>query len=323
MASPVRLGLIGVGRWGKNYIRTLETLSARARLTHLATSKPENARLVSHPISVVSDWRALLTSDCDALIVASPSATHPEIVEACLAAGKPCLVEKPLCLDLPTAERICRRIQAAPVPVLVEYTQLFNVGYQTLKRTLARTGERIRLIVSEGLGPGPFRNEEPALWDWGPHDIGLCLDLLGTEPQQVAALAGPLSPGGVPEQVSLRCEFPAGVTAWMHLGFFGAEKRRTFSVITDERWYLFDDQAPERLTVADWPFARRYEAPSPAGWRPIPLPPWQPPLTNAVNYFLDAVQGGDRRLCDAELTLRITRVLAACEAAMDKSRCGG
>lgn len=316
MAGPIRLGLIGAGRWGKNFIRTLEPLSARARLTHLATSKPENAQLVGHPVTIIADWRALIAADCDAVIVASPSDTHVPIVEACLEARKPCLVEKPLCLDGPTAERLCPRIQASGVPVLVDYTQLFNLGYQTLKQQLTQNGERIRLIVSEGMGPGPFRHEEPALWDWGPHDVGLCLDLLGTEPQQVAALAGPVSPSGVPEHVSLRCEFPGGVTAWMHLGFFGTAKRRAFSVITEERWYVFDDQAPERLTVAEWPFARRYEAPPPAVRRPIPLPSWQSPLTNAVNYFLDAVQGGDRRLCDVQLTLRITRVLAACDAAM-------
>ena len=49
MAHPVRLGLIGAGRWGQVYIRTLAALTTRCTLTHLCTSKPERAHT----------WRAI------------------------------------------------------------------------------------------------------------------------------------------------------------------------------------------------------------------------------------------------------------------------
>ncbi|MBI4341319.1 MAG: Gfo/Idh/MocA family oxidoreductase [Candidatus Omnitrophica bacterium] len=316
MSRVVRFGLIGAGRWGKNYIKTLAALPQRCRLTHLATSRPENASLIGHPVEVVPDWRRLVAADCEAVIISSPSSTHAEMVDACLQARKPCIVEKPFCLDLPTAERLCARVAASKVPVLVEYTQLFHPAYQALKRRLQQTREPIRLILSEGMSLGPFRGDEAALWDWGPHEMGLCLDLLGRMPQRVEALAGPRDPKGVPEQVGLRLDFSGGTSAWIQAGYLSPYKRRNLSVFTEEQVYLFDDTASERLTVAPCRFPQRYEggAAFPLQQHPLPVESSAPPLTNAVAYFLDALNGGDRRLLDMTLTLQITQILAECEA---------
>ena len=144
--TPPRLGLIGVGRWGKVYLRTLASLSDRCRLSGLCTSNPENADGLGPSVTVTPDWRALVQSDCDAVIIATPPATHAQIVEACLEAGKPCLVEKPLCLDVATAERLHRRVQASGVPVLVDHTQLFSPAYQALREAVVRGGELIERV---------------------------------------------------------------------------------------------------------------------------------------------------------------------------------
>lgn len=316
MAKQIRFGLIGAGRWGKNYIRTLAGLSDRCRLTHLCTSHPENASLVAHPVEVLADWRKLISAQCDAVIISSPSHTHAQMAEACLDAGKPFIVEKPFFLDMPAAERVCARIEAAKLPVLVEYTQLFNPAYQALKWRLSEMREKIHLIVSEGMSLGPFRGDEPALWNWCSHDVGMCLDLLGKTPDRVEALAGPRDAKGRPEQVSVRLDFPQGAAAWIQVGYLSPQKRRQLSVFTDEQLYSFDDLAADKLTVSPFSFPKRYQGPvpSPLVREPIALSSATPPLTAAVLYFLDALQGGDRSLCEMRLTLELTRILARCEA---------
>ncbi len=45
-----------------------------------------------------------------------------------------------------------------------------------------------RAIQSVGGAQGPFRPGVPVLWDWAPHDIAMCLDLVGETP---SAVAGP------------------------------------------------------------------------------------------------------------------------------------
>ncbi len=321
MPTPVRFGLIGAGRWGRVYIRTLQSLADRCRLTHLCTRDPKNAGLVPHPIMVMSDWRGLVASDCEAVIVATPPQTHAEIVEACVAAGKPCLVEKPLCLDVETAERLHRRIQSSGVPVLVAHTYLVTPGYRMLKQTLRERGEPVRAILSEGMAFGPFRTHLSALWDWCPHDVSLCLDLLGATPQRVEALGGPCSPQGEPDMVSVRLEFPGSVAAWIHAGRLSVQKRRRFSVATDTRLYLFDDQASDTLTVAPVAFAARYTdgIPDALEWSSLNTGPEHPSMVHVVTDFLDGLAGGDRSRFGAKLALEVTRVLSACEQAIKRS----
>ena len=315
-----RIGLIGVGRWGKVYIRTLRSLRDRGTLTHLSTSRPEHAELVPHPVKIMPDWRQLVQADdCDAVIIATPPHTHAEIVEACLDVGKPCLVEKPFCLDVATAERLHQRIQASGVPVLVDHTFLFHDAYRALKHAVAAAGEPIRVIVSEGMALGPFRTHTPALWDWCPHDLSLCLDLIGHGPEQVAALGGPHGPDGAPEQLSVRLDFPSGACAWIHAGRLSPTKRRNLSVFTDTQLYRFDDLAAEPLTTAALEASHRDQegmsaAPTPHS---IPLASSRPPMVNVLTYFLEGLAGGgERRYFNTQLAVDVIRLLARCDAAM-------
>ncbi|MBI3463580.1 MAG: Gfo/Idh/MocA family oxidoreductase, partial [Planctomycetes bacterium] len=191
-------------------------------------------------------------------IIATPPATHAEIVTACLEAGKPSIVEKPLCLDVGTAERLHRTAQHTHTPVLVDHTHLFSSAYRTLTRHLSRTADPIRVILSEGMALGPFRSHTPALWDWAVHDVALCLDLLGDVPRRVDALGGPPNPDGRPDAVSLFLEFAQEATAWIQAGRLGPMKRRSLSVLTEHHLYLLDDLSAETLTVAEIDFSARY-----------------------------------------------------------------
>src|SRR3989338_8608758 len=85
-SSLVRIGLIGAGRWGQVYLRTLALLQERCRLTHVATSRPEAVSRYPQPVTVTPDWRALIRAECDAVIIATPPAVHAEMGEACLEA---------------------------------------------------------------------------------------------------------------------------------------------------------------------------------------------------------------------------------------------
>ncbi len=320
---PVRLGLIGAGRWGKVYIRTLLSLPDRCRLTHLCTSKPENAALIPHPVTIVPGWRELIAADCDAVIIATPPQTHAELLEACVKAGKPCVVEKPLCFDVATAERLDRLVQAAGIPVLVDHTHVLTSAYETLKRTVKQAGEPVRMVLSAGMGFGPFRTDVSALWDWAPHDISLCLDLLGAMPQEIEVFGGPANAAGEPEMVSVRLQFPHETCAWIQLGRLSPDKRRSFSVMTDQHVYLLDDLAPEKLVAAAVRYSERYAEGAAGLPELLPLKVSSadvPPMVQVISYFLDGLAGADRSRFGTTLALDVTRVLAECDRLLQHKR---
>ena len=304
----MRFGLIGVGRWGKVYIKTLCSLPDRCRLTHLATSKPSNAALVPYPVTVLSDWRALLQSDCDAVIIAAPPSTHAEILEACLDVEKPCIVEKPFCLDVGTAQRLQHRIQVSGVPVLVDHTHLFDPAYLVLKRSLDAAGEPIRFLFAEGGGWGPFRTDISALWDWGPHEVSLCLDLLADTPQHVSAMGTSVRAEGLPDAVCIRLDFTRGATAWLHTGRVFSSKRRNLTIITERNRYHWDGVAPsQQLSVSPIEWTQASDV------KRLVVPEGPTPLANMIAYFINGLAGGDRQRFGTELGLEVTRVLATCE----------
>src|SRR6266508_2836503 len=317
MGGPFRFGLIGVGRSGKVYIRTVLSLGDRCRVSHIGTSSTANASLLPYPVTVTGDWRVVVRSDCDGVIIATPPHTHAEILEACLQAGKPVIVEKPLCLDVRTAERVHVRAEAAGVPVLVNHTLLFDPGYQRLKEVLRTGGEAIRVILSEGAALGPFRADTPALWDWCAHDFSLCLDLLREVPLEVAALGGPVNLRGQPDLVSIRLGFPNGACAWIQSGRLSPERRRNLNVFTDQHLYMLDmarHGSSERLTVCSFPFSSRDEAPAAAvgDRRAIVVFSDRSPMMNVITYFLDVLDGANRHLLGTALGLEVVKLLASC-----------
>jgi predicted dehydrogenase len=261
----IRLGLIGAGGWGQNYIETIGTL-------------PD----VSLAAVVTRDWRPLLAPGLiDGAIIATPPATHAQMVEAAIRAGLPCMVEKPLTTNL--AEALSLQSIAGKALILVDHTQLFNPGYIALKAAAAKLGP-VRSIESEAGNYGPFRPDYNALWDYAPHDLSMCLDLLGTRPVRVD-LKG---------EYKLSLEFPGNVTASIHVSNQRREKVRRFTVIFDTDTLVFDDLAPSKLANA-------------AG---VALPvSGNLPLTRAVETFVAGIRGGSREMFGLDLAVEVVRIL--------------
>jgi predicted dehydrogenase len=107
----VRFGLVGIG-YGAAVLVPAIRRDVRARVEAIAASDVSRAQeaAAKHAIpQAVAGWRELLArADIDALAVAVPPATQPEIVEAALARGLPVFAEKPLASTLEGAQRIAR-----------------------------------------------------------------------------------------------------------------------------------------------------------------------------------------------------------------------
>ena len=110
MAAQLRLGLLGAGRWGRNYIRTIAA-SAGVRLARLASRNPDSANLVPPDCVIFADWREMLDARAlDGVIVATPPGVHAEMalaqcrlaaVQVCFRALSDAEIERYLCLEQP------------------------------------------------------------------------------------------------------------------------------------------------------------------------------------------------------------------------------
>src|SRR2546422_11542045 len=105
--------------WGKNHVRTAAAL-AEGELTAVCDTDPKvRERLArQYPGAHVTGDTADLLGRVDAVVVASPAATHARLARQCIEAGKPCLVEKPFALSVSDAEAAARAAGHAPGPAV-------------------------------------------------------------------------------------------------------------------------------------------------------------------------------------------------------------
>ena len=304
MTLPLRLGLIGAGRWGRNYIKTLAALEG-VRLARLASRNSDSAALVDSGCIISTDWRELIAcGDLDGVIIATPPALHAEMARAAVAAGLPVLVEKPLTLSLAEAQDLRDFVAARAGYAMVGHTHLFHPAYRALKRIAPQYGA-VRAIWAEAGNHGPFRPEVPVLWDWGAHDIAMCLDLLGALPAHSNArlVERRQLDEGVGEIVELHLDFPGGIPADIRVGNILPRQRR-FTVQCATATLVYDDLVSEKLVVI----------PSGSGHSavcPIDVAP-DLPLSVVVREFATAIANRSRDLSGLDLGVRVVKELAAC-----------
>ena len=296
MPAPLRLGLAGAGRWGRNYIRTLAQLDG-ARLAGVASRNRDTAALVPAGCRVVADWRELLDrSALDGLIIATPPATHAEIARAALGKGIAVLIEKPLALSAGEARGVLDAARKSGAQAWVEHTHLFSPAFRALKGLVARHGGA-REIRAEAGNFGPYRRDVPVLWDWGPHDVAMCLDLLGERPASAAGTVERRDAGeGTQETVSIALSFPSGIPASISLSN-AREKTRRFTVRCAGATLVYDDLKADKLTVDGGAIQVGAE----------------PPLTVAVREFAAALAQPPKDYRELELGVAVVETLAACE----------
>lgn len=306
----INLGLIGAGRWGRNYIKTIAALDG-VRLARLASRNPESAGLVDAGCVISADWHALLDAgDLDGVIIATPPALHAAMTAAAIAARVPVLVEKPLTMDIAGARQLLDQSRAQRSLVMVEHTHLFHPAFEELCRQRPDLGA-IRAIRGEAGNHGPYRADVPVLWDWGPHDVAMCIALTGKIPRAKAAACDErrMVGDGVGETVRLELDWGDGVAAEIRLSNI-ADRRRCFTVFCERGVLVYDDLAQDKLVIH--PAQEGTAMPEGRG-RAVAIPA-EFPLTRAVRAFVGAIAAGQSEHPSLALGVDVVDVLAGCAA---------
>ena len=184
----IRFCLIGAGKWGLNFIKTINR-NDDFSLVGVSSRNPSTKKFIKSETRIYERWEDMLSDlDFDGVIIASPPRTHYKIMLACLKKRIPILIEKPITTNLYDAENllsIIKKDNLEPI-VLVDHIFLYHPDFIEMKRRIKRYGV-INKIKSFGGNYGPFRKDISSLWDWAPHDISICLDLMQEMPTEIYA----------------------------------------------------------------------------------------------------------------------------------------
>ncbi len=141
---------------------------------------------------------ALADKDIDAVIIASSTDTHAELVIAAAKARKAIFCEKPIDLSLARVDECLSAVTAAGVPMLVGFNRRFDPSFAGLKSRIAAgaIGDVEQVIISSrdpGLPPVAYLKVSGGqLRDMTIHDFDMARWLLGEEPADVFAFGSAL-----------------------------------------------------------------------------------------------------------------------------------
>ncbi|HYS87386.1 MAG TPA: Gfo/Idh/MocA family oxidoreductase [Bradyrhizobium sp.] len=204
----VGVGVIGTGVMGSEHARLLRCETPGARLAGVFDADAARAQAAAAGAAVFSDPRSLIASDSiEAVIIASPDATHAELTLACLEARKPVLCEKPLASSAAEALRVVQAEVALKRRLIqVGYMRRFDPGYQEIKRIKDEGG-----VGAVALLHNVHRNARAPEWFTGPmavtnsfvHEIDVSRWLTGSEMVSAHVASGP---GGDPLMITMRTD---------------------------------------------------------------------------------------------------------------------
>lgn len=141
--QPVKIGVIGLGRFGRLHSLTLAGL-AEAELVGVVARRQASLDNLQRELSEVRGWldldQAIAESGAEAWVVACSTADHVRVATKLLQAGKKVLLEKPISESLAEAESLTPLVNADSSNLMLGHIVLFNSEFKQLREEAARRG---------------------------------------------------------------------------------------------------------------------------------------------------------------------------------------
>ncbi|RMF42652.1 MAG: gfo/Idh/MocA family oxidoreductase [Planctomycetota bacterium] len=324
----IRIGVIGLGHWGPNLMRCFSALPD-CRVTAVCDRNCDQLLRIRErypQVQTAEGLDDLLDRDLvDAVVIATPTATHFELARKALEHDLHVFVEKPLA----TTSAEC----VALVDLAAQRNRLLFVGHVFLHsapvaklRQLITSGElgKLTYISSRRLNLGPVRRDVNALYDLAPHDISMILHLFGSQPESVSCQGLSRLHPGIEDVCNLTMLFGDNRMAMVHVSWLDPRKERVLTVVGDRKMVVYDDLEQEKLKVYD----KGVDAPRPVddfgefqysyryGDSYCPWIEEHEPLKTECAEFIRCIQEGDVPLTDGVNGFHVTRVLEAAQQSL-------
>lgn len=142
MADPVGIAILGLGRWGVNWLRNFER-HPLAQVLAIADPNHENlmrARKITPDFQgyCTTDWQAAIAQPgVEAVVIVTPAMTHFELLTTALEVGLHVLVEKPITVTTAEATLACELADRQNRILMVDHTYLFHPAVQRGRSVVA------------------------------------------------------------------------------------------------------------------------------------------------------------------------------------------
>ncbi|RMF67984.1 MAG: oxidoreductase [Calditrichaeota bacterium] len=324
MKDNLRVAHIGTGRWGKNIVRNLHELGVLEVLCD-ADQKVLQSFGKQYPgVSLGTEpQRVFENKDIDAVTIATPAATHFELVREALGAGKDVFVEKPLALRPEEGEELARLAKQKDRILMVGHILRYHPAVLRIKELIDEGAlGRVGYCYSNRLNLGRVRKEENILWSFAPHDISLFNYLMGGPPDEVSASGEVILQPGIHDVTLTVLKWRSGVMAHIYVSWLHPFKEHRLVVVGDKAMLVFDDtQKEDKLVLYDRgiDFIKGEPVKRDGAPRRVEFEAGEP-LRKELEHFLACVRDRTQPHTDATEALAVLRVLNLAQSSLVGSK---
>jgi predicted dehydrogenase len=328
----LKVGVVGLGYWGPKLARNFYELP-NAQLSwvcDLVQSRLDHVTALYPGTQATREYRQVLASDVDAVVIATPVSTHHPLAMAALSAGKHVLVEKPLAASTPDAMEIAETADRLHLAAMVGHTFQYNPAVNAV-RSLVCGNElgRVYYINATRANLGLLQPDINVIWDLAPHDISILLHVLGTDPYQVSASGQVYIQRRkcIHEVAYLTLYFPSSILANVRVSWLDPVKQRRITVVGSQKMLVYDDIADQKVFLYDKGVEVPPYSDTPEQFHmsyrhgaetPVPIE-WSEPLAAECQAFLDWIETGRPACSDAWTGVKVVKILETAQKSLMNS----
>lgn len=327
--NTIAVAQIGVGYWGPNLLRNL-MVNKDCEVMQVADLSQERREFVAslYPaIKVTDDPEDILNNgDVDAVVIATPVATHFDFAMRCLESGKHVLVEKPMATTVAQVKEIGKSADEKGLVAMVGHTFLFNEAVRYVK-TLIDKGELgdIRYIYSQRLNLGRIRTDVDAFWNLAPHDISIIQYWLDNpKPVSITRNGMDYVQKGIDDVVFMNIVYPNNILAHIHVSWLDPQKIRKMVVVGSKKMVAYDDLSENKIAIydkgidlkaklgeqMDYDNSGGIDFDLKSGDVLLPRIKWQEPLKVEIEHFVDCIMNGTKCMTGPEHAANVVGILS-------------
>jgi len=197
---PFGIALFGAGRIGKVHARNIaDHRDCRLKFVVDPVAASADELAAAHGAAVGDEASVLTALETDAIVIASATSTHADLIEKGLAAGKAVFCEKPIDLDIDRVDACLALALASDRPLFLAFNRRFDPAIAELKRRIDSGAiGNLELLTVTSKDPGALPIEYLKVSggmfrDMTIHDFDMVRFILGEEPVAVTATAAALT----------------------------------------------------------------------------------------------------------------------------------
>lgn len=273
----MRIGLIGLGYWGKIILRNLENLGLN-EIVLCDISSIEKEKLPNFDFK--KDYRNL---NCDCVFITTPTKTHYEICKHFLENNINVFCEKPLTTSTNEAENLYNIALNNKTILFTDWIFTFNNQIERMKNDYesGKLGQ-IKSAFMNRLNLGPERFDVNARWDLAAHDVSIIQYLFSESPINIRWIDYKRNGNSKQDDSSLGLLEYKNFSVTINVSWYYRKKVRE-CVLEFENYFIVWDDFKRLLEYED---SRNLSFPTYSGNLSYPCEEYQPPLKNSINSFL-------------------------------------